>query len=358
MSLIVIADVLRRELDGRIYYFGTIPSDKVKAVTFVPVIELSPKTPLQEDVKQGYQRPGSLPRMNRFRDFLRGHKQSVVPPVLLSGRGKWIFSPKMDGSPLGALTIEDRAAILDGQHRIGGFVALYEADGDVRNVDFLLLEDLSLDDEIREFVTVNNTQVGVPKSLNLFLAADVTGLELITGDLGEEAHIAWALNTREDSPLVGRIARTRTGPEHLFQLHSVAKNIDRMFTSGAFSETDIDEKVDICIKYWDLISQVFPSEWADIEKLGIPRQGRKAFEYKLLELTGFIAMSLVGGSMILSTSFNAASKTMDWDRVEKMLQALDGIDWRKVGTYQNATGEVGGPLIKKDMEKMLAMKSF
>jgi DNA sulfur modification protein DndB len=358
MSNIVIDNVLKRELQGRVYYFGTMPSDKIKAVTFVPVIEHSAKTPLQEDVNDGYQRPGSLTRMNQFRDFLKNHKHSVVPPVLLSGRGKWSFVPKTVEGVLGTITIEEKAAILDGQHRIGGFVALFEAEGDIRNVDFLLLEDLSRDDEIREFVTVNNTQVGVPKSLNLFLASDVEGLEGITGNLSEEARVAWALNKREDSPFLGRIARTKTSPEHLFQLHSVAKSIGRMFTSGAFKGTTLDEKIDITIKYWTLISQVFPNEWNDIERLGVPKQGRKAFDFKLLELTGFIAMSLVAGSIILPTSFNPTSRTMDWERVEKMLSSLDVIDWKKDGKYQHATGEVGGPIIRRDMEEILATNFF
>jgi DNA sulfur modification protein DndB len=354
---IVIQDVLRRVIDSRVYYFGSVPSDKVKAITFVPVIEHSPKTPLQEEIEKGYQRPGTLARMNRFRDFLRSNKHSVVPPVLLSGRGLWTFTPSIVNPVLGTLTAIERAAILDGQHRLGGFVALYEADNDVRNVDFLLLENLTLEDEVREFVTVNNTQVGVPKSLNLFLAKDVEGLASITGDLGDEARIAWALNTREESALFGRIARTKLGPEHLFQLHSAAKSLSKMFASGAFADVDVDLKMEIALRYWSLVSQVFPVEWQDIDRLGVPKQGRKAFEYKLLELTGFIAVSLIG-NLILSTSFNASSLTMDWDRVEKMLQALNGIDWRKGGEYQYATGEVGGPKIKHDMEKLLAKTTF
>lgn len=359
MPMGILPNVLRRQQDDRVYYFGSITSDKAKESTFVPVSEKSPKTPLNEVLEKGYQRPGSQPRMNKFRDFLKRNPKSLVPPVLLSGRGKWKFVPTSDGSALGSIEIHAAAAILDGQHRMGGYVALYEADKDVRSIDFLLLDDLTLEDEVREFVIVNNTQVGVPKSLNFYLASEVEGLSEIVGEYKDETWIAWQLNLRQDSPLLGRITRTKLGPEHLFALHSVAQSISKMFSDGAFSDMDRDEKLEIVIKYWNLIADSHPKEWADIEKLGVPKQGRKAFDFKLLELTGFIAWSLIGDSRILSSSYNPASRTTDWDRVEKCIQALaEAIDWRKEGIYNYATGAVGGPVIAKEMQRVLSMQEW
>ena len=350
-----INNVLRRDTGNRTYYFGSISSDKVKNVTFVPVLENSPKTPLVENTQDGYQRPGTLARMNKFRNFLKDNPNSLVPPVLLSGRGNWVFEPGASGSSLGALILKGSAAILDGQHRLGGFVLLYENDKDVRDIDFLLLENLELDDEVREFVVVNNTQVGVPKSLNYFLAQDVEGLGGLVGDIADEIWIAWQLNLREDSPFLGKITRIKMGPEHLFQLHSVAKNIEKMFKDGAFNDVDREEKLNIAIRYWNLICDLHPTQWADVEKLGVPKQGRKAFEYKLLELTGFIAWSLIGSSRILSPTYNSTSHTVDWDRVQQMIEVLASkVDWTKNGEYVHATGEVGGPIIHKDMQQILS----
>ncbi len=350
-----IKNVLRRDSGDRTYYFGTIASDKVKHVTFVPVLENSPKTPLTENTDEGYQRPGTLARMNKFKNFLKDNPNSLVPPVLLSGRGNWVFTPGENGSPLGTLTLKGSAAILDGQHRLGGYVLLYESEQAVRDIDFLLLENLNLADEVREFVVVNNTQVGVPKSLNYFLSQDVEGLGGMVGNIEDEIWIAWQMNLREDSPFAGRITRIKMGPEHLFQLHSVAKHIERMFRDGAFSDVDREKKLDIAIRYWNLISDLHPTEWADMEKLGVPKQGRKAFDYKLLELTGFIAWSLIGNSRILSPCYNSSTNTMDWERVQQMIETLAGkVDWAKDGEYQNATGEVGGPLIHRDMQQILS----
>ena len=86
MKLLYLAKLL--ELSKRLKasnstLFGTIPSDKVKNVTFVPVNESSRKTCLNEIVEDGYQRPGSLTRMRAFARFLKENPNSIVPPVLL-----------------------------------------------------------------------------------------------------------------------------------------------------------------------------------------------------------------------------------------------------------------------------------
>lgn len=356
MTIGTLDNVVRRKVKGRTYYFGAITSDKIRNVTFVPVVELSPKTPLIENLDRGYQRPGTQSRMNKFRNFLKDHPMSVVPPVILSGRKNWTFEPNIDGSPIGKIKIGGSAAILDGQHRIGGYVALYQSDPtDIREVDFLLLEDLTIEEEIKEFVIVNNTQVGVPKSLNLFIGQGIDGLDGIIGDLADETWISWQLNVRDDSPFQGRITRTKLGPDQLFTLSGVTKQVERMFKDGAFTDCNREDKLEIAIKYWRLIENHHQNAWADTEKLGVIGQGRREFEYKLLELTGFIAWSLIANSRIVTSSYNATSKTVDWDRVEKMIEVLSGkVDWCKGGEFKNATGEVGGPKIETEMQYILA----
>lgn len=351
MPIITIDNVVKRTMGERNYFFGSLSSDKVRDVTFVPVIENSPRTPLKEVTEDGYQRPGSQPRMSKFKNFLEDFPMSVVPPVLLSGRGQWKFRAYSgDNSIVGALDVEGSAAILDGQHRLGGYVLLYQKNPDnpdVRNIDFILLDNLSLEEEMQEFVTVNNTQVGVPKSLGAFL-----GIELSDD---ENAWIAWELNTREDSPFLGKITRTKIAKTHLFALHSVAKNIERLFKHGAFQNTERGDKADIAIRYWNIIADSHPVIWADIEKLDEDGPGKKAFTYKMLELTGFIAWSLVGGSTILPACYNGATHTTDWERVEAMVGVLtDKIEWNKDGEYAGRTGEVGGKIIATDMETILS----
>jgi len=349
-----ISNVIRRIQHGRTYYFGTFRSSVVNKIAFVPVIEHSPRTYLVEQLKEGYQRPGSLPRMNKFRQFLKTHPQSLVPPVILSGRGKWQFSPS-ENSEIGSLNPLAPAAIIDGQHRLGGYVALHEADGEEREIDFLLIDNLTHDEEVAEFFIINNSQVGVPKSLGTWIGHDNPLLVGIGSRIeGDFVKLAWELSTDQSSPFFGRITRTKMGKEHLFALHSVATQLEKMFTHGALVDLEYETKRDISIKYWNLIQDAHPEEFSDIEKLGV--SGRASFDHKLLELTGFIAWSQIG-NQILGQAYNPVISEMDWEKVQDCIEYLSGkIDWRKDGQYKNATGLVGGPRIRLDMERTLQMR--
>ena len=347
-----INNVLKRAVGSKSYFYGSFSSALARNLTFVPVIEKSIKTSLTEIIEEGYQRPGSMPRMNKFKQFLLEHPDSIVPPVILSARGNWNFEASPLDENYGRLIASGHAAVIDGQHRLGGYVALFESEKMERPIDFVLIADLSLDEEKREFSIINNSQVGVPKSLNEFITADSPYLKSKTGS--EYVHVAWGLNTDQSSPFFGRITRTKMGPEHLFALHSVSSELERMFSHGALLDLPANEKLEFAIKYWLLIQDAHPVPFDDLMKLGIPKEGRKAFKYKLLELTGLVAWSRIG-FQILGAAYDLNSKTMNWDRVQSQVEYLSTkIDWDKTGLYRNATGLVGGPQIKVDMERFLA----
>jgi DNA sulfur modification protein DndB len=339
----ILSNILRRMLsdpetgEERAFYVGTVRSDLAKALTFVPVLENSTKTYLQERTESGYQRPGSAARMRQFASYVKANPLSVVPPVIISGRDAWKFKASGSGD-IGTLEIYEAAAIVDGQHRVGGYVSLYENDEIAREVDFFMLADLSLDEEKDEFLAINNTQKGVPKSINVLLSAS------------DDALVANELNERDDSPFKNRITVAKAPPGALFSLAAVAKNVGRAFSHGAFTNTSIDEKVDIMIDYWMRIQDAFPEEWDDIYRKNADK------EFKLLETTGLIAWCLAAAD-ILGTSFDADTNTMNWDAVGAKIShlALPGaLQWEKDGEFQGLTGEVGGAKIHKKMQQILA----
>ena len=356
MTAGAIPGVVRKHAGNRNYYFGTVKSDQLKSITFVPVIENSPKTPLIENTDNGYQRPGTQSRMSKFKDFLSDFPDAIVPPILLSSRGKWNFNPYDEANPnYGEITIEGSAAIIDGQHRCGGYVLHYESTNESKNVDFILIEVPELKDEMTEFVTVNNTQMGVPKSLSGFLGIEIGDIPAIRGLEAEDTWVGWQLNLREDSPIKGKITRTRLQKNQLFTLAAVSKNITRMFKNGAFDDLGREEKLDIAIKYWNLINENHPLQWQDLEILN-SGGNRKDFRWKMLETTGFIAWSMIANTSLLPNAYNSSSCTMDWDQVENKIRILsEKIDWEKNGEYEGLTGEVGGPRISKDMERVLSL---
>ena len=335
-----ISGIIQKIQGSQKYLFGTIRSDKVKNVTFVPVIESSSRTCLNEIEENGYQRPGSLTRMRAFARFLKENPNSIVPPVLLSGRGNWTFEHEGQEGDSGRLIIHGPAAIVDGQHRLGGFVHLYEFENDVRDISFILLPDLTLEQETQEFVVVNNTQKGVPKPLTAYLEAT------------EEAQIGWELNEQPDSPFKGRITKISMQRIHLFALHSVAKQVKRLFSLGDAQDLDIDQKVEFMSEFWTIIADELEDEWSDIEKLDNPEtRGRRDFEYKLLELTGLIAWAHTG-AYIFSRSYSEGTG-MNWPNVKRLVESASGIDWSKDGEYEGRTGEAGGKVMADDMIRLL-----
>ena len=335
-----IKGVVREKVGERTFCFGTIGSDKIKNISFVPVIEESVKTYLIEETEGGYQRPASASRMRAFMKFLEDNPNSVIPPVLLSGRGNWVFIPDDGSERSGKIEVRGRAAIIDGQHRLGGYVALFEKEGEPRKIFFIILDDLELSDEKEEFVVVNNSQKGVPRALTAFLNDE------------EEAQIAWALNEDPDSPLLGRITRTGMTRKHLFALHSVARQMKELFKLGALQDLDVETKISFAERFFTIVQDEFPTEWSDMEKLDDPdSRGRRGFEYKMLELTGFIAWAIVGKS-ILHRSYSE-SAGMNWDRVKELVASTGQVDWAKTGQYEGRTGTAGATVIARDMERLM-----
>jgi DNA sulfur modification protein DndB len=320
--------------ESREYYVGTVRSDLAKSLTFVPVKEESRKTYLQEHSQDGYQRPGSPTRMKRFAEYLKNHPLSVVPPVVLSSRNNWSFNGK---SEYGSLDIYGPAAIVDGQHRMGGYVFLYESEGMARDIDFIVLVDLTLSEETEEFLAINDTQKGVPRSLTKMLGGS------------DEALIAVELDDSDASPFKGRITKITKAKGDLFTLAAVVKNVERTFKHGAFQDLDIDTRLDIIFQYWEMIGDAFPEEWADMDSAPM--------QYKLLETTGLIAWSLAATD-ILGPAFDPGTRAMNWDMVRAKINRLaaEGVlDWRKDGEFQSSTGEVGGAKIHKKMQQILSL---
>ena len=339
-----ITGVIEKTQGNQKYLFGTIGSDKIKNVTFVPVLESSGRTYLNER-EGGYQRPGSHSRMRAFARFLEEYPNSIVPPVLLSGRGKWRFEPTGEENDSGKLIIHEQAAIVDGQHRLGGFVFLYESEEDVRDISFILLPNLSPEAEEKEFVVVNSSQKGVPRALIAYL-----------GDT-EEAQVGWGLNEDQDSPFKGRITRTSMQRQHLFALNSVKKQVERLFSLGAVQDLDVGKKIEFISRFWTIIADQLEAEWSDIEKLdNLETKGRRDFKYKLLELTGLIAWAYTG-AQIFSRSYSEETG-MNWDNVARLVEAASEIDWRKDGEYAGIAGEVGGKRISNDMIRLLPPESL
>ena len=333
-----IKNVRRLSAGARTYYFARIPNDVVDRYTKVLVVESSGENLLAEDELMGYQRPASAARQRTIgNDYLKNHPDEVVPPCVVNGAGSWIFTPDDSSGEFGCLSVQGPAHVIDGQHRLGGFVHLWQEHEIKREIDLIVYEQLDIPEEIKIFHTINDSQVGVAKAIGAF-------------NMLEEDNnwIAWNLNVEPESPFHDKISRIgKLGADKLFNLNSVATNVKRSFDHGSMDDIQSREtRLDYLITYWSIIRDYFPNEWSDIDR---PTRQRS---FKLLELTGLIAWSLIAPT-IFGRSYDEESQTMDWGQVATLIGRTVGIDWSKQGKFAGRTGEGGGRLLLRDMERMV-----
>ncbi len=326
------------------YYTGTFDSSIAKEILFVPVMKnlVSPRSPIPQ-TNNGYQRPGLTHRMRKFAKHLHANPLAIVPPILISTRGKWKFVAG-ENAGFGLLQVNDAGAIIDGQHRVGGFIILYENEAISRSIDFVAYDHLNKSDEADVFNTINGNAKGVPKGVG----------KIIEGSWSTQ--VAVLLGDSPGSPFYQKIyiAAKKELDGALFNVASFDKEIKKMFSHGSFTvlveEEDIEKTYGIAERYWEIISEAFPEEWADIHEK--PRDQK----HKLLELTGIIAWSLAA-SDILGPHFDPNSRDVDWEEVRVLIDGVANsgeLDLLKDGEFQFATGAVGGPKIHRKIQKILA----
>jgi DNA sulfur modification protein DndB len=207
---------VRRLVAGtRIYYFATLSNEFIDQYTKVLVIEPSADNYVEEDTVHGYQRPASATRQRTIGGgYLKNNPDDVVPPAVLNAAGNWVFSPYEGPGDAGSLSLQGVAHVIDGQHRIGGFIYLWREFQVRRDVDLIVYDNLAVDDERAIFHTINDSQIGVPKAIGAYNMLDV--------DIN---WVGWELNEMEESPFRDKISRIgKLGADKLFNLNSVATN--------------------------------------------------------------------------------------------------------------------------------------
>ena len=336
MAIAEISNVFKIGREGHERYFGQIKTDILKQITQVFYFEYEPKNYCHQvgeiDGRKGYQRRAKPSRQKAFGTYLEAHGQNFVsPPVVLNARGKWEFVPDAPNSNTGKIVIHEPANIIDGQHRAGGFIYAYEELNNIQFAEFIAFKKLDLDYEERVFNTINTTQKGVPPSLSVNIETEKW-----------QNRVTKMLAENSTSPFVGLISLSgEMKPEMKFQAAQVAQNVLKTFSDDVFKSVELsdDERFDFFTEAWSLIKEKFPNEWAEAT---IPK---KEMKFKLFELTGLIAWSVVFQKR-LGTHFNTTTKHIDFHGLSIMIDKVVGeIDWSKNGDFEGLTGQVGGQRI-------------
>lgn len=291
---------------GLTYYLGSLLPEQIQALTFVPCVREVKDVPLVIRTEGGYQREGEAKRMKQIKQHFEGAERAIIPPVLLSSRGGWTFIAEGEAN-FGSLVVEDLAAIIDGQHRLGGLSLLAqdrEVDERIRRrcIPFMLIEFDGDAEEQEQFETVNSKQKGIKTSHLRYIRKH----QSFCGGAAE------ALRDDGDSVFSQRIAISQRADWDLVTFGSaedmVALTFDSYFKAAIWDPERGDEDIKaMAIEwlqgYWRQVSISFNKFWADIEKLPAPNtksvrgQGRGKFEYRLLEETGLRAFAALGSRL-------------------------------------------------------------
>jgi hypothetical protein len=217
---------------------------------------------------------------------------------------------------------------------------LFQEDGVDREAPFVLLPELSLEEERKEFLTINTTQKGVSASLGALLGDTI------------ESDVTWFLANDAESPFRERIAYNQQSKTTLFTYSAVCKAVKRTFAHALLDDFSIEDRAKACMQYWTCIADALPDEWMDIENLtSDPPVGRSGFEYKLLEATGLIAWSMIAPEIISRAYHEGVG--INWDVVKQLVASVADLDWAKDGQYAGRTGEAGGRVIMHDLQRRL-----
>ena len=345
----VIENVIKVEDSGFTYYLGAILPQQIMQLTFVPceVQVEALKGVLNVRPTEGYQREGDVKRMKKIATHFRDSERSIIPPVLLSTRGKWLFKPKTQNSPFGSIEAEDCAAIIDGQHRLGGLSMLAsDPDGQPgktdRKVPFMAVQFSDAREEQEQFEIINDEQKGIPKSHLKFInrRAEFPGIA------------ADVLREDPDSVFAGRIAIAKRDDWDLITFGAAEEVVSLMFDSQFTTvtkfypgrdQTSKSQGIRLILEYWKCVRECFPLQWADMDKMPPCRSarstthpGRSRFSYRLLEETGIRAMAKVG-AVVLAESYMNASGDVAWESVKSTLKRIAENDDAKLALQKKTS---------------------
>jgi len=314
---------------GLTYYLGTITPAQIMELTFVPCVLNVNDDILNIRTQGGYQREGERKRMSQIADFYKDNPRSIIPPVLLSTRGAWSFTPLTKTSVIGTISATDQVSIIDGQHRLGG-LSIIAQDSNCseeiaqRHIPFVAVEFESIEVEPIEFEIINGKQKGIKPSHLMYIRRN----ESFYGNA------AYMLQTDSESVFFNRIAISTRKESDLITFKSaseiVAHTFDHIFCQNAFHPNTEDNQLkamDILQKYWRYVSEVFAYMWSDINFLPTPGkakaayEGRSKFQYRLLEETGLRAFGRLGSTILLK-SWLPGSADIAWDTVEGHLKRV------------------------------------
>lgn len=228
---------------------------RMKAKRLWSILQINQREP---DKDKGYQRALSTSRVNTIARFI-DKKRALPLSILVSLKGATLAP---DGRSIRIPKKKDAGWVIDGQHRLAG---AKEARIPIQ-LPVVAFLDLSGEEQIAQFVTVNREAKGVPTSLYYDLLSHLPNSKN-DADLAKEraVDIADELKRDEDSLFFGRIVVMTSPRRGELSLNNFVRKIAPLVhrNKGRLHLHTEKEQVGIINNYYLGLSNVFPAQFKE-----------------------------------------------------------------------------------------------
>lgn len=225
----------------------------MKAKDLWQLVDINKRDP---DKDKGYQRVLSMSRVESIAKYIDGGR--VIPTCVLVSLDK---TAQLSRNKSKIIVPKKKRIgwVIDGQHRLAG------ANHASSNVEFFVIAfiDLPIEEQVRQFVTINNESKGVPTSLIYDLLSYMPPDKSI-GEIAKEqsAEIANFLRKDENSPFYGKIAIVTSPRKGEISLTNFVRKVSPMLLKdkGKFNKYSMEEQRKIIDNFYKALIHVFPDQ--------------------------------------------------------------------------------------------------
>lgn len=229
------------------------------------------------DVKQGYQRIPTRPRLLKIVKFIEEEKNPIFPTTILLGSREKLKFKSQDGES-GLLKINRPLWIIDGQHRILGLRLAMEKgfyEWKEKELPVIILDNFTKPEETIQFYILNTTQKRVPTDLAQRLIRKISYEKV--SPIAFSASEEWRIKGLQIVDLLNetceennvwferiRLPNTERKKHHIINQNSFLTSLKPLLSQGALQGKE--KPSGICYKiirnYWFAIKAIIPEAFA------------------------------------------------------------------------------------------------
>jgi DGQHR domain-containing protein len=219
----------------------------------------------EENKDEGYQRVLSNSRVRAVADYIK--EGNIIPGSIIIAVDQGRFNASKGEIQISAG--RDVAWVIDGQHRLAG-AHLASTEGVEIELNVIALLDLTENDQIEQFVTINREGKNVPTSLYLDLLKKLPKLRTPSEVAAERsADIANQIRHDKNSIFFGRIVVTTSPRQGQISIVNFVRKLTPYVNPerGLLNVFTLQQQSEIIENYFNAIRESYPDEWRKTDSI-------------------------------------------------------------------------------------------